>query len=175
MGSALSTKGYSVWLVPSGDSRARLAKTISKLSKENRGPAFEPHITLIGKLMLEENEALRLTALLAKKIRPFGITLGRTDGTDFRFRCIFVRVFGTSELLVANSKSREIFKVKKAPRYTPHLSLFYGRLPQKTKEEIITGMRNSFSGTKLDIKRIRLMRTKGLPKHWRKIRDFRLR
>ena len=39
---------YSLWLIPAGEVRQQLAKTIFDLSREYAAPAFEPHVTLAG-------------------------------------------------------------------------------------------------------------------------------
>jgi hypothetical protein len=46
---------YHLWLTPNGDSRNRLANLINTLSDQNRGPSFEPHITLLGEIEGEES------------------------------------------------------------------------------------------------------------------------
>jgi len=168
------TKGYSLWLMPSGSVRAKMLRIIGRLAKDYCGPAFEPHVTLLGQFELKESEMLRITAELSEKLKSFRITLGKVECSEHHFRCLFVRAFETSELMVANQKAREIFKRKGGPRYMPHLSLFYGRLPPKTKKELVSGMRDNFSGAVFETKTMRLMRTHGRPAEWRKVKNFRL-
>jgi len=166
-------KGYSLWLMPPGGLRRKLAKTICRLAEECKGPVFEPHVTLVGGIEKSEKEMVRKTAELAGKIRQFKITLGRTEGTGHYFRCLFAGAYETSELMVANDKAREAFGKKNGPRYKPHLSLFYGKLPSGTKKEI--ACKYDFSGAKFEVKRIRLMLTKGPPSNWKKVREFYLK
>ncbi len=169
---AAKAKGYSLWFMPSGYARKKFRKTIAGLAQKYRGPAFEPHVTLVGGIEKSEKEMLRETAELAKKIRPFRITLGRTEGTDRYFRCLFAGAYETSELMVASRKALASFSMKKRSGYKPHLSLFYGKLSSGTKKEI--ACKYDFCGAKFEVKRIRLMLTKGPPGNWKKVREFRL-
>ena len=66
---------YHLWLTPNGDSRNRLANLINTLSDQNRGPRFEPHITLLGEIEGEESLLSEQVRMLATKLRPFSIDL----------------------------------------------------------------------------------------------------
>lgn len=167
-------KGYSLDLAPSGEVRKKLAKIISSLAKKYRGPIFKPHVTLIGEIELDEKQMFSATEKLAKSLRPFKIILGAVDGEDEYFRCLFVCAQKTRGLVEANNKAREVFKRKRDPKYMPHLSLFYGKLPQKTKEEITAKLGRKFDVT-FEAKSIRLFLTEGEPKDWRKLKEFHLK
>ena len=130
-------KGFSLWLMPSGDLCEALAHTILRLSRIYQTPAFEPHVTLLGELTEPEAEVLSKTQHLASLIRPCEIRLSRADYLSDYFRCLFLRVEETKPVMEANLKARKVFNRYRDPKYMPHLSLMYGSLGPGVKETIV--------------------------------------
>lgn len=55
----MKAKGYSLWLMPTGEAYGKFSNLIKRLAKEYNAPVFEPHVTLIGDLMGSENGVLK--------------------------------------------------------------------------------------------------------------------
>jgi 2'-5' RNA ligase len=75
----------------------------------------------------------------------------------------------------ANKKARRIFGGTSEEEYMPHMSLFYGKLAQKTKEEIkkkIMAKAGRKFPINFEVKNIRLLLTDGEPKEWRMVKEF---
>ena len=165
------SKGYSLWFMPCGEVRELLAQTILRLSKEHSTPRFEPHVTLLGELLLSEEETLSQTLRLSSLIRPQGIRLGPVDYLDEYFRCLFVRVEETEAIMNANASARTLFNCHQDPRYIPHLSLLYGRLAPDVKQRIIASIGRRFD-LSFEVRSIHVIYGSGEPKNWYRIREF---
>lgn len=169
--------GYSIWMMPTGEVRNKLADIISRLSIEYSTPNFEPHVTLISDFVGSEDEILSRTSRLATVLKPFTITIRRIDYLDEFFKCVFIRAEKATDLMNANLKARELFDklfTKPPVSYMPHLSLIYGDFPTKTKQEIVAKVGNKFNMS-FNVKSIHLYKTDGEVKEWYKIKEFAFR
>lgn len=50
---------YSVWALPPDDVQDRIKRIMAALRSEFGGPAFEPHITVVGAISLDPDDVLR--------------------------------------------------------------------------------------------------------------------
>jgi len=135
---------YSLWLMPRGEVRQRLAGTILNLSRQYAAPAFEPHVTLAGGIVGPAREVAAKMADLARRIPPFTIRLTEVDFLDEYFRCLFVRVAPTQPVMKANQVARAVFSLEKQPAFMPHLSLLYAHLPSGVKQGIAASLGRRF-------------------------------
>ena len=163
--------GYSLWLMPSGHVRNRLADLISRLSGEYSSPGFEPHVTLIGNLPGPERETVSKTSELAASIRPLKIELDRVDFLDEYFRCLFIRAKKTEGLMQANLKARRVFGRLQDPAYMPHLSLMYGNFAPAVKRGVIATIGKEFDFGFV-AKSVHLFSTGGKPGDWYRVGEF---
>ena len=165
---------YSLWLMPSGEVRRQLARTILDLSCEYAAPAFEPHVTLAGGIVGPAREVASNMRGLARRTTPFTVRLTVVDGLDEYFRCLFVKVATTRPIMTANKAAREVFSLQTQPAFMPHLSLLYGNLPSRMKEGIIASLGGRF---RLEFKAtaLHLYLIKGEPPAWRRVSSFGLR
>jgi 2'-5' RNA ligase len=170
-------KGYSLWLMPSGDVYNELAGLISRLSIEYSTPNFEPHVTLIGSLEGSEEDILSKTSQLATLIHPFNIKLTTVDYLDAHFTCLFIKVEKTNDMMKANWKAKEFFSPLRGRQYMPHLSLMYGdsiTIPRASKKEIIAEIGKEF-GMSFEVRSIHLFSTDGEPLDWYRVKEFTLK
>jgi len=164
-------KGYSIWLIPAGEVYQKLSEIISQLSEKYSAPNFEPHITLLGNLIGPEEDLISKTLKLTAQLKPFKINLKKADYLDEYFKCLFIRAEKTKELIRANNIAREAFNFKPDPEYMPHLSLMYGDLSSKTKEEILADLGKEFD-LSFEVRSIHLFSTTGEVKDWYRIKEF---
>jgi len=174
MTSHQKTPSYSIWLMPTGEVRQRLAGTIFDLSREYAAPAFEPHVTLAGGIVGPAREVASKMMELARRIPPFTVRLSAVDGLDEYFRCLFVRVATTHPIMTANKTAREVFRLAKQPAFMPHLSLLYGNLPASVKQRIIASLGGRFR-LEFKARSLHLYLIKGAPQEWRRVAPFGLR
>jgi len=156
---------YSLWLMPSGEIRQRLAGTILELSRQYATPAFEPHVTLASSIVDPVREATAKMRELARRIPPFPVRLAPVEGLDEYFRCLFVRVATTHPILRANKVAREVFRLAQQPAFMPHLSLLYGNLPVSVKQRIITSLDRQFE-LEFKARSLHLYLIKGAAQSW---------
>ena len=159
---------YSLWLMPTGEVRERLAGTILNLSRQYATPAFEPHVTLASGITGPAGEVASKMRRLAKSVAPFTVRLTKVDGLEEYFRCLFVRVAPTHPIMSANERAREAFHLERQAGFMPHLSLLYGRLPADMKERIIA-LLGPQSRLDFKVSRLHLYLIKGQPAAWRRI------
>ncbi|MGH7968544.1 MAG: 2'-5' RNA ligase family protein, partial [Limisphaerales bacterium] len=114
---------------------SRLAREVSRLSRQFSTPPFEPHITLLSHIILPEGTVLRRSTRLADGLPPFRVELADVDHQDEFFRCVFVTVRPGKAILKARLAAYRAFERQCAP-YVPHVSLVYGRLPADRRKEI---------------------------------------
>lgn len=165
---------YALWLMPEGDLYRRLAGAILELSREHSTPAFEPHVTLLGRITGPEREVISKSAELAPRLRPFMVRLARPDYLDEYFRCFFVRVAATGPVDKAHQMAKEVFGLRESAGYMPHLSLIYGRLASGMKERMVAEVGRRFA-LEFKVRSLHLFLTRGEPGAWRRVSEFGLR
>jgi len=126
--------GFSLWITPQGNTQKRLKAVVKDLSKKFKGPIFEPHTTLLGPILEDEDEVVRKTQALARKIAPFKLTLGDVDYSSTYFQCVFVRVKTSVPLLEARMEAQKAFNINSF--FMPHMSLYYGNTEPEVREKI---------------------------------------
>lgn len=165
-----AAKGYALWLVPAEPAFSVLASTISRFAREYSTPRFEPHITLLGGIVLQEEKALAKSASLARILEPFRLELCNIGFLDEDFRCLFVTVVAGYGISGAYRAACRIFARQNTP-YIPHVSLVYGRLPLEVKQRIATGL-SSLSGRAFRVRQLSLNRVNGPVHQWKAIQTF---
>ena len=162
---------YSLWLMPGADVYNKLSSLIIRLSRKYRTPVFEPHVTLIGELTEPEDEIITKTQVLAARIMPYTITLTHVEFLNEYFRCLFIKVQETEEIIEANAKARETFCRTHDPKHMPHLSLMYGNLEPGKKKEIVKDIGKELH-LSFEANSIHLFSNTGDLKEWYRIKEF---
>lgn len=168
---ALKTKGYSLWLMPTGGAYDKFSGIIKRLAEEYNAPLFEPHITLIGEIMRSEDYVLKRAKQLALGQNSFPITLNIVDYQDFYFRTLFIRAERTNLLQALHDRAKEMFGMENIPDYMPHLSVMYGNFPRAIKEQIIKDIGRD-QATEFTVNSVHLFKTDGEVNGWYKVKEF---
>ncbi len=164
-------KSYALWLIPDGEVRRRLARTIRRLSREHSTPVFAPHITLASGIVAPAREAASKSAQLAKSLRPLRLRLTYLDSCQEYFRCLFLKVAPTPQLARAYKQARKIFGQRERRTYLPHVSLVYGDLSLATKRKIALSLVRRFD-LDFEVRRLRVVVIQGPPSEWRRVKTF---
>jgi 2'-5' RNA ligase len=164
---------YSLWLMPEGDIYEILSSTIMQLAKPYATPHFEPHVTLLGHLTGPVDTMLAKTSKLANRLPQYEIALQSLDYMNEFFRCLYLRVHQTDDLMHAHMTAKEIMGEKRNADFMPHLSLMYGDIDTGTKQAIIKTIGNDLSFS-FETSNLHLYSTKGAPTSWHKIAQFTL-
>lgn len=166
-------KGYALWLMPDQPMLSRLAREVSRLSRQLSTPRFEPHITLLSRIIQPEGTVLRWSARLAAGLRPFRVELADVGHLDEFFRCVFATVRPGRAILNARLAACRAFGCQCAS-YIPHVSLVYGRLSAGRRKEI-AGSLSQFPGQAFEVRRIGLYRVNGPVRQWKRVETFELK
>ena len=125
-----------VWIRPAGDALDKIQKVMRALHKRGGGPQFQPHVTLLEGMETTQADAETKLKKLALRLKPFKVRLGRIDWRLEYFRCLFATAELSAELAAAQRDAYDVFEMKPAPPYEPHLSLLYGKLDEALKQEL---------------------------------------
>lgn len=168
------TIGYHLFLLPQGELFNDLQSIINQLAEKYHGPKFDPHITFLARIPeTHESELMRKTKEIASTMEPFEIELEEVKSEDTYFRSFYWKAKPNQKLQEYHQKAIELFNVEEVNTYMPHLSLYYGNIPQSSKDD----MKESFtlpSQTKFRVDIIHLYKTEGTAENWLPVGVYRL-
>ena len=162
-------RGFSLWLMPEGESVVRLSALIAELAARLGTPRFPPHVTLIPGLVGDEADLAGRTVELSRRLPSLRVRLGPVEATGDYFRCLYLRAEPVAALRAAHSLAAEVFGVRDDPDFLPHLSLVYGNLEaaeRRLTEELEDSPR-AFEAVSLE-----LWRTEGRVGEWERRASF---
>lgn len=166
------TRGYHLFLEPSGEAREQLQSLIASLAASEGGPLFPPHITLLAEIDVgSEEEILETCTLLAKGNEPFMVSLGEAGMEDRYFRALYLRVQESTPLWALHERAAAAFAKDDAEPYMPHVSLLYGNYEEERKRAALAALPVP-EGMSFLIDRIHVYRTQGPVSEWRKIAEL---
>lgn len=162
------TVGYHLFLEPSGMVQRELEDTIRLLAKTYRGPVFAPHITLLGPLNADESSLIDGVTTLARTCPPLTLTFKELRSEERFFRTFYVEVEPTPALLHLRERAEALWEVGGDEPYRPHLSLFYGNVPETTRAAMHTATETPKGSIMIDS--LSLYRTHGPAEVWSLVR-----
>ena len=166
------TVGYHLFFLPSGKLFDSLQNIITTLAEKYGGAKFEPHATLLARIpKADEVKLVAKTEKLASTMKPFEIEPKRICTEDTYFRALYCKVKYSAKLKRYNQKALEMFGMKDVNVYIPHLSLYYGNIPQSIKDEMIASLSLPAS-MKFLVDRVYLYRTEGEAQDWVRIGEY---
>ncbi|WP_437289811.1 2'-5' RNA ligase family protein [Sorangium sp. So ce406] len=157
---------FALWLVPGGAPRARLQELIEALARETGGPAFAPHLTLLGGLRGDGGDlAAKLRSLGAR--RPIALEArGPATGSAYH-QCVFVDVAPTEPLAALRRAAATALGARETP-FRPHVSLVYGDLPADRRQALAADPRVlALAGEAWRAERLELWAVEGEAERWR--------
>ena len=159
-------RDYSLWLLPPPREGAAWRALIRRLAADFDAPVFEPHVTLLGGIAAPPSQALAAAREWAQSSPPL---LARPRAIACRneyYRCVFVELEKTPELLAARRRAERIFK-RAGGAYLPHLSLLYGCYDAATKRRAVAAVgKLSRASLRLPCAALVAMAAGGTPADW---------
>ncbi|KAL6655955.1 hypothetical protein ACP70R_006781 [Stipagrostis hirtigluma subsp. patula] len=122
---------YSVWALPPEPARGRLRRVMAALRAAYGGPAFEPHLTVVGAIRLRRSSAVEALRAAAAGLRPYTARVAGDRRGGF-FRRVYLLMEPTAEVMAASDHCCGHFGYQRPTPYRPHVSLIYR---DWTKEE----------------------------------------
>jgi len=167
-------RGIALWLVPEPEAGQALGRLIATLARRLGTPPFDPHVTLLAGLTRPAEEVARRAEGVANGIESaLTLSLRTPEGTEEPFRCLYLPVQPTFNLLAAQALARATFGVDQEGSFAPHLSLVYGRLEAAQKVALASEVATELPGpTRFDT--LDVVRTTGPVSRWGRIARFRL-
>ena len=163
------TVGYHLFVLPEGELFDNLQNTINILAKKYGGARFEPHTTLLARIpKADEDELIVKTQQLASTMKPFEIEPKKICAENTYFRALYCKAKYSTKMKRYHQKALKMFGVKDVNVYIPHLSLFYGNVPQSIKDEMIASLLLPAS-MKFLADKAYLYRTEGETQDWVRI------
>ena len=176
-------RGYSLWLTPTEDTvEQTLTKAICSTSELAQTPPFPPHMTLLGGLDLPDTDEETLkatTAALAASLSPYTATTTHVDTLpDSVYRCVFLRVDPTDDVVTAWSAAKSAFAIAdgdcdgKYDSYMPHVSLVYSDMDPDARAQTAATIGSSLDNISFTCSTIQLWDTSGYYTEWRLLGEY---
>lgn len=91
---------YAIWAVPEDDVEDRLQRLMEGLRSEFGGPAFDPHLTLVGPFpyKLTASEAKRMFKSACEGFKVYPATVDQVSAGTSYFQCLYVSLRHTVEV-----------------------------------------------------------------------------
>ena len=102
-------KVYHLWLMPQAETSDYLAGVIGELSRAYQTRVFEPHVTLLGRVVGPEAELLAKTEKLAAYLSRITVSPIEIQHLNEFYRSLFLRVTLTDPLRNANKLAKQLF------------------------------------------------------------------
>lgn len=153
--------------------RRRLAAAVRALAVRLGTPPFEPHVTLVGRVVLPPADARARLRQLGRQIEPFRVRLGKARWGRQYFHCVFLEAPRSCRLAAARARAMRVFGARAATRYRPHLSLVYGDLAVRDRRRLAREIGSTLGAT-LQVRAVELVLTEGDVTEWRRLARVRL-
>eukprot|EP01018_Ginkgo_biloba_P023077 Gb_07676 [translate_table: standard] len=154
---------FSVWAMPAPDRRRGFLEVMNKLREEFGGPSFDPHVTVVGAQRLTKAQACANLEAACRTIKPYTCRLQQVACGKHFYQCVYMLVDPTPQVMQANLHASRCFGILENPRpYMPHLSLLYGDLSDKDKQEAkakAEGFNHLICNTEFEVSSFCLYRT----------------
>lgn len=161
---------FSLWFSPTGRLATVLGDRIRALAEQHAAPVFNPHVTLLGDIAVDESTVLEKASFLARRLPKMTIRFVGVGYSDSYFRCLFLQAEVTPELIAAKIEAESLFSLPHE-KFIPHFSLLYGHFSQQTKEAIATQPRNE-GDSSFRVRTLDVYFTKGAPADWHAVATF---
>lgn len=151
----------SLWLLP--DEALELTALSGGLVDAHGGPAFTPHLTLLGSVFGTRAVLHAQAERLAERLSPMILPTAGVYGSEQWFRCITLHIAMNSSLRDARELAEQICGAAARP-WVPHISLLYGHLTTAARAAAIATLAPAPSTVSLST--LALVETVGPAEDW---------
>jgi len=160
--------GVSLWLVPDGPEAQAIAALIGELSARFGTPTFAPHVTLMGGIGVDPEEAVTTAGELAAGLSDLSVRFEGLEHSGDYFRALVVRVAPDLPILDARRHAQGAFPSEPVGPFVPHLSLLYGTVPVETRRHLAAEVRESAPAS-IVMRHLDVVATEGTVAEWRRL------
>ncbi len=164
--------GLSLWLMPADQVARRFAPVIAEMAARLGSPVFDPHVTLLGGITLDEADAGALAAALASGLAPVRVRLVKAGWRPAYFRCLYAEVEGEA-IVRAHETACGLFHLPQDQPYEPHLSFAYADLTEVEQASLAVEVDRHLP-VSIVLDTLRLVRTTGMVEKWGTVGSFRM-
>ena len=126
------------WLMPAKEERELFCEIIGILAKQFKAPVFQPHLTLFW---TRGNAPSAGRILKQIKAAPFHLSIRDVRSSPKFSKTIFVRFRKNAALSELVGGMQRASGARRAGIEEPHLSLCYGELPARSREQLAAVIR----------------------------------
>ena len=137
------------WLIPAEPARSYFASIISDLAGRFDAPVFQPHMTVYGTTMGNEDGAALLKQVVAD-CRTYTLRVSGVGHSDGFTKTVFVEFHPSEALSRLSANFREASAIKDEYELNPHVSLIYKTMPAERKAEIANSVSFPFDEVRFD-------------------------
>lgn len=130
-------KKYALWCQFTKSDMDILEKLQLMVNKKFEGPKFEIHLTLLGSLMIINNNIINQITKQCKVIKQIKIIPSRYNISKKNFMSLFIEIKKTNDLLNLKNIFENLLKTQSNKEFIPHISLTYGYFNKNDKMEYV--------------------------------------
>jgi len=164
-------RGVSLWLMPAGAVRQRLAALVESLAARLGTEPFAPHLTLLPAIEGTPDAVLTASRVLAARLQPLTVRLESVESREEHFRCLIALAAADEPLRAAHAVAARAFGREPDPWFLAHLSLVYGSLAPEAKRALAMEAA-PVAAVSFEAARLHVWRTEGPVGDWREIEAF---
>lgn len=165
------TLQLSVWLAPGPDQDRVLRHRIADIAARTGRPAFAPHLTVLGDLDVARDRLSAILGEIRAALPVQELCVAEIGARSLFFQSLYLG-FPQSEVLRRFREGLTNRLGLRAPPFSPHLSMAYGRLGEGEQAEI--GLLSDLLGTVLRFERLQMVHSNQslAPAAWRVLEEY---
>lgn len=159
---------YDIFLVPEEKQYIKFNTLIKKFNTKFKTPSF-PHITVIEKVEMHEDELLETVELAVKKLDKLNVEILGINVSNTINQCVFAQVKMSEQLLNFYNELCSSLNTNNFIPFFPHLSFIYGDISTAIKFNVAKSISVSNS---LSLDKVVVFQDGPLITNWRKIAEY---
>lgn len=162
---------FGLFLIPSTSQYKEYTKTIKTLCNKYSIPEFDAHVTVIGTIESDENEAVSKVKKIAEGYKKMEVEFLGINFSDTYYKCVFAQIKMTPQLLNLYKELGTTFQYIGKSAFFPHMSFLYGDFSSEEKSNIAEQVKVE---KELLLDKLVIVRDGPLPIDWTHVAEFEL-
>jgi 2'-5' RNA ligase len=127
---------YSVWLLPTKEDELYLRRIVENLRQRYGGPAFPPHITVLGDIDVSLDVIEETVKNSTKGLAPFSVKKLGLEFSDYVFKSAYLSLEPSHQLKEINRRLARNLDRDNDYSFKPHVSLLYKVIARAERRRI---------------------------------------